>query len=140
MTYVNDQEGEAKIDVFYIAENGKKDRIRGGPFRATFGEEFPEANNSFTGPLMQEYLGSRLKNIKTFIKQTSQGIDTSDGKFKTDRKALLKIKENTTRVQVNKEKNILDLDVIEQTLLNLETSRKDIKEQSHQTKKMILDM
>lgn len=140
MTYVNDQEGEAKIDVFYIAENGKKDRIRGGPFRATFGEEFPEANNSFTGPLMQEYLGSRLKNIKTFIKQTSQGIDTSDGKFKTDRKALLKIKENTTRVQVNKEKNILDLDVIEQTLLNLEASGKDIKEQSHQTKKMILDM
>ena len=140
VSYTNDQEGEAKVDVFYIAENGKKDRIRGGPFKATFGNDFPEVNNSFTGPLMQEYLASRLKNIKTFIKQTSHGIDTSDGKFKTDRKALLKIKENTSRVQENKEKNILDLEVIEQTLLNLEASGKDIKEQNNSTKKMILDM
>lgn len=138
--YTSEQPAEVFLDIQYSSEVQKPTQIRGGPFKATFTEDAPAENNTFTGPSMQKYISSRLNEIDSFIKETSEGIDTSDQKFKNERKALLKIKENTSRVDENKEKNLLDLEVIEQALCNFEVEGKQKSEEFDHTKQMIGDM
>ena len=53
---------------------------------------------------------------------------------------MLHIKENTSRVDENKDKNLLDLEVIEQALCNFEVEGKAKSDQYDHTKKMIGDM
>ena len=89
---------------------------------------------------MVKYITSRLKEINSFLKETSAGIDTEDEKFKSERKALLKIKENTTRVEQEKDQNLLDLEVIEQALVNFKEVKKERAEDFETTQNMITDL
>jgi dynein heavy chain len=76
--YTSDKPAEVFLDIQYSSEVQKAAQIRGGPFKATFTEDAPAENNTFTGPSMQKYISSRLNEIDTFIHETSEGIDTSD--------------------------------------------------------------
>jgi hypothetical protein len=49
---------EVFLDIKYTSEVQKPDTIRGGPFRATFTADAPEANNKFAGPTMKQYIKS----------------------------------------------------------------------------------
>lgn len=140
VTYTYDKEGEVLINVFFGDDKGEMKPIRGAPYKAKFVEDVPEENNKFTGPQMTHHMEKRLKEIKSFIHETSKGINTSDEKYKSDVKALLKIKENSQRIEQEKDINLLDLEVIEEALNHYHKKRVEKKGQLEEAKTLIVDM
>ena len=52
VVYQSEKPAEVFLDIKYSSEVQKPAQIRGGPFKATFTEDAPEENNTFTGPSM----------------------------------------------------------------------------------------
>ena len=103
-------------------DDGVLTGIRGSPYVASFLHSAPEDNNKFEGKRMVEFAKNKLKAITEFFDETKAGIAAADKDtsiFDTEIKALLKVKEKIIDVKTEKDRTLLELEVIKQAMTHL---------------------
>lgn len=120
LKYTMPVEGEYYLAIKVLNETDEMEEIRGTPFKATAIADAKPEDNNLNGSVVMSHITQKLKKNEEFIAECKEGIDVSNSAFESDVYSLLKIKENIQKINDNKEKNLLDLEVVEQTLSNLQ--------------------
>lgn len=117
--FTQPDEGRVEVAVYYLNESRQLELIRGAPFIATFSHAAPVENNSIKGNMMKSYVQHRLEEIETFISKTKKELELQSSKGGLARVDLLKIKQKIQEINETKDKMMLDLEVINQTVSSM---------------------
>ncbi len=96
--YKVENPGEVDVDVLFLNDKGKQERVRGSPSRCLFGTSFPPSANQLTGPLMQKYISKTIEEVEHWEQETAKGCSTKDKNVASDVKQLILVKDSMESV------------------------------------------
>jgi dynein heavy chain len=111
-------EGDVKIDVFFVDETGTKKKVRGSPYKPSFSNSARNRANEYAGPLITSWIGSTMKSLEEFHSSTNTGHSTKlkDG----DVKGLIKVMNHIQDMYDQEDDLILRQDELFEMLYHLD--------------------
>ena len=116
MKYKVEHPGEVDIDVLFLNDKGKQEKVRGSPSRVQYGTSNPPSANQLTGSLMQKYISKTIEEVEHWEQETAKGCQTKDKNVASDVKQLISVKDAMESVHKNSESIVLKLDVLDESL------------------------
>jgi dynein heavy chain len=109
------------LEIFVELMNDQQqwEPIRGCPYVANFVDTASVKNNSMEGGLVERHIDKRLQEVEQFVQSTKKSLEVKSGSGSHDRFQLMKFKENIQKVAQEKDRIMLDLETIQQSLVNL---------------------
>ena len=132
-----DRPGEVDIEIQVLNEKQEFEPIRGSPFQMSADENVEETANDLKGPLIKKYLVNRIKEIEKLIEVTKQYIDPENGEYETNVFDLLRIVETIQKFNEKHDTITLELEVMAQTMSNLEKEKIENRKEQELVQKLI---
>ncbi len=113
--YKAPEECTCQIEVYHINEEKKPEEIRGHKFISSFSKKNTAKNtNEFDGPLMNNYLNSKLGDTAKFLESTKKNIEIRNKPITEDVKELLKVMNSLKELEDNRDDIVLSLERVKE--------------------------